>query len=88
MTNKSKTIYTGVTSNLIKRVYEHKHELIPGFTKKYNINKLVYYEETNNILSAISREKQIKGCLRNKKISLIESLNPKWQDLSYGWYED
>ncbi len=88
MTNKSKTIYTGVTSNLIKRVYEHKHKLIPGFTKKYNINRLVYYEETNNILSAISREKQIKGWLRNKKISLIESINAKWWDLSYSWYED
>jgi len=88
MTNKSKTLYTGVTSNLIKRVYEHKHKLVSGFTKKYNINRLVYFEETYNVLSAIGREKQIKGLLRKKKISLIESINPKWQDLSEGWYDE
>jgi len=84
MTNKSKTLYVGVTSDLIKRVYEHKHKLIPGFTKKYNITKLIYYEETNDVWSAITREKQIKGWLRCKKIKLIESVNPKWQDLSEG----
>ncbi len=87
MTNKSRTLYTGVTSNLVKRVYEHKQKLVPGFTTKYNISKLVYYEITNSIEAAIAREKQIKGWLRRKKIALIESQNPEWRDLSDGWYE-
>jgi len=82
MTNKSGTLYTGVTNNLERRVYEHKHHLVDGFTKKYKIDKLVYFEETNDINAAISREKQIKGWLRKKKIALIESLNPDWNDLS------
>jgi len=85
MTNKSKTLYTGVTHNLERRVYEHKNKLVEGFTKRYNITKLVYYEETNNVHSAIEREKQIKGCLRKRKIALIESMNPKWTDLSDEW---
>ena len=82
MTNKSKTLYIGVTDNLERRVYEHKNKLIEGFTKKYNITKLVYYEMTNDVLSAIEREKQIKGWLRRKKIALIEAMNQKWADLS------
>lgn len=82
MTNKSKTLYTGVTNNLERRVYEHKLKQIHGFTAKYNITQLVYYEETADVLAAISREKTIKGWLRAKKIALIESVNPKWQDLS------
>ncbi|MCK4403871.1 MAG: GIY-YIG nuclease family protein [candidate division Zixibacteria bacterium] len=85
MTNKSRTLYTGVTSNLIRRVYEHKNKLVDGFTKKYNITKLVYYEVTNEATSAIAREKQIKGWLRKKKIALIESVNPQWKDLSEEW---
>jgi len=85
MTNKSRTLYTGVTSNLIRRVYEHKNKLIDGFTKKYNITKLVYYEVTNEVTSAIAREKQVKGWLRKKKIALIESMNPQWKDLSEEW---
>ena len=87
MTNKSRTLYTGVTNNLERRVYEHKHKIIPGFMSKYNITKLVYYEETDNINVAIAREKQIKGWLRAKKIALIESENPKWKDLSLDWYD-
>jgi len=87
MTNQSKTLYTGVTNDLMRRVYEHKNKMIEGFTKKYNITKLVYYEETNDIQVAISREKQIKGWLRGKKIALIESVNPKWNDLSEGWFK-
>ncbi|MEK7291371.1 MAG: GIY-YIG nuclease family protein [Planctomycetota bacterium] len=87
MTNKSKTLYTGVTNNLVRRVYEHKQKIVQGFTCKYNINKLVYYEMTPDIKSAITREKQIKGWLRSKKIALIESLNPEWKDLSVEWYE-
>ena len=82
MTNKSKTLYTGVTNDLTRRVYEHKHKLIPGFTQKYNITKLVYYEQTSDVHAAIAREKQIKGWLREKKINLIESMNPNWVDLS------
>lgn len=82
MTNYSKTLYTGITSDLIKRVYEHKHKLVEGFTKKYNINRLVYFEETSDVNAAIEREKQIKGWLRRKKITLIESVNLSWRDLS------
>ncbi|MBI4642960.1 MAG: GIY-YIG nuclease family protein [Deltaproteobacteria bacterium] len=86
MTNKSGTIYVGVTNNLERRIFEHKNSLIKGFTKKYNINRLVYYEETNDILAAIEREKQIKGWLRDKKIALIESINPEWKDLTEDWF--
>jgi len=85
MTNKSRTLYIGVTSNLKKRVYEHKHKLIEGFTKRYNITYLVYYEETLHSFSALNREKQLKGWLRQKKINLIENNNPEWKDLSEEW---
>ncbi len=82
MANFSKTLYTGVTNNLEKRVYEHKNKLVEGFTKKYNITKLVFFEETNDANAAIAREKEIKGWLRKKKIALIELTNPTWKDLS------
>jgi len=72
-------------SPLERRVYEHKHKLIPSFTSKYNITKLVYYEEGNDVNAALVREKQIKGWLRSKKIALIESVNPEWRDLSLDW---
>jgi putative endonuclease len=85
MTNRSKTLYTGVTNNLYRRVHEHKKKLIGGFTKKYNITKLVWYEATSEVTSAIAREKQIKGWVRKKKIALIESMNPEWKDLSDEW---
>ncbi len=82
MTNKEDTvIYTGVTSDLIKRIYEHKQKLVDGFTKKYKVNKLVYYEAFDDIVGAISREKQIKGGPRAKKIELIKSMNPEFRDL-------
>ena len=85
ITNTRNTVlYTGVTSDLKKRVYEHKSKLVSGFTKKYNIIKLVYYEVFNDIYNAILREKQIKGGLRQNKINLINKMNPNWQDL----YED
>jgi len=77
------TLYTGVTSNLIKRVYEHKNKMLEGFTERYGIDKLGYYEVHDSIRSAIEREKQIKGGSRKKKIELIESVNPDWDDL-YG----
>lgn len=86
MTNRSKTLYTGVTNDLMRRVYEHKNKMAEGFTKKYNITTLVYFEETSDVQAAIGREKQIKGWLRSKKIALIESVNPKWEDLSEGWF--
>jgi putative endonuclease len=82
LANNGKMLYTGVTSNLEKRVYEHKHHLVNGYSKKYNINKLVYFEETKDVHAAIEREKQIKGWLRQKKIALIESVNPEWRDLA------
>ena len=86
MSNTTGTLYTGVTNNLIRRVYEHKSKLIEGFTKKYNIDKLIFYEEADNISQAIAREKEIKGWRRSKKIRLIKSLNPKWEDLSLDWF--
>jgi putative endonuclease len=84
---KSRTLYTGVTNDLIRRVYEHKNKLVKGFTSKYNIQFLVYYESTSSIESAIEREKQIKGWLRARKIELIDSMNPEWKDLSEEWFE-
>jgi len=88
LTSRSGTLYTGVTNNLHRRVYEHKHKLVEGFTNKYNVDRLVYFETFPNVRDAIGREKQIKGYRRSKKIALIESMNPKWQDLSDGWYDD
>jgi putative endonuclease len=85
MSSKSGTLYTGMTNNLARRVYEHKHKLTPGFTQKYNVNRLVYYEVFNQVRDAIAREKAIKGWLRQKKIALIESFNPTWSDLSEEW---
>lgn len=82
MTNKNNTaLYTGVTNDLKRRIYEHKNKLVEGFTKKYNITKLVYYEISRDVESAILREKQIKGGSRAKKIKLIESVNREWRDL-------
>jgi putative endonuclease len=82
MTNRNNTVlYTGVTNNLKRRVYEHKSKLVDGFTKKYRINKLVYYEEFGGIYKAITREKQIKGGSRKKKIDLINNMNSHWHDL-------
>ena len=78
-------MYTGVTSDLTRRVYEHHHKLVEGFTKKYNVSKLLYYEVTDDIKSAIAREKQIKGWTRRKKVALVESLNPHWVDLAEEW---
>lgn len=86
MTNKSRTLYTGVTNDLMRRVYEHKNKLVPGFTSNYNLQHLVYYETSSSIDSAIEREKQIKGWLRAKKIALIDSMNPGWKDLSEEWF--
>lgn len=75
-------LYTGVTNDINRRIFEHKNKLTSGFTSKYNVNKLVYVEEFGNIEDAISAEKKIKGWVRTKKIELIESKNPDWDDLS------
>jgi putative endonuclease len=82
MTNKgNSTLYTGITNDLKRRIYEHKEKLVEGFTKKYNITKLVYYEIYDDTESAINREKQIKGGSRQNKIDLINSQNPDWHEL-------
>ena len=84
MTNwNHRVMYLGVTNDLSRRVYEHKNKLVKGFTEKYNINKLVYFEETADVRSAIAREKEIKKWRRQKKDALVQSANPKWQDLSW-----
>lgn len=81
----NKVLYTGVTNNLERRLFEHKDCLVDGFTKKYNIHKLVYFDSTSDVKAAIAREKQIKGWTRRKKNALVESINPEWNDLSpYG----
>ena len=85
MSSKTRRLYVGVTSDLERRVSDHKVGSPPGFTTKYNITRLVYYESTTDVKSAIEREKQIKGWLRSKKIALVESVNPSWRDLSVGW---
>ena len=82
MTNANNTtLYIGVTNNIIRRVYEHKNKLVKGFTAKYNLTKLVYYEMFDDITNAITREKQLKGGSRKKKEDLINQLNPTWEDL-------
>jgi len=85
MTNRSRTLYVGVTNNLERRLYEHKQKLVPGFTSKYRIDRLVFFETTPSVLSAIEREKQIKSWRRSKKVALIERGNPLWKDLSSEW---
>ncbi len=82
LASRSGVLYTGVTNDLNRRVGEHKDGQIPGFTKKYKVNRLVYYEMTTDIRAAIAREKQIKGWRREKRVRLIEEHNPDWQDLS------
>ena len=75
-------LYTGVTNDLERRIYEHKNKLVKGFTEKYNVNKLVYFEYTSDVKSAIAREKEIKGWIRQKKNQLVQGVNPLWKDLS------
>jgi len=86
MASASRTLYTGVTNNLERRVYEHQRKMIPGFTSQYNITRLVHFEVFGDVRAAITREKQIKGWLRKKKIALIESVNRDWKDLSAEWH--
>jgi methylglutaconyl-CoA hydratase len=86
MSSKSRVLYTGVTNNIHRRVWEHKHDEIPGFTSDYRVHRLVYFQSFQYVGNAIAREKTIKGWLRRKKIALIESQNPTWEDLSENWY--
>ena len=88
MTSYRGALYAGVTNDLTRRVYEHQGKIVEGFTKKYNVTKLVYYEVADSIEAAIEREKQVKGWLRRKKVALIESMNPYWEDLAKEWYEE
>ncbi len=81
-------MYTGVTNNLERRIFEHKNKTIKGFSSQYELNKLVYYEVYGDIEMAISREKQIKRWSRAKKNDRVNDMNPEWKDLSEGWYED
>ena len=78
----SRVLYIGATSNLQSRIWQHKHKVVKGFTKKYNVDKLVYFEQTEDVISALEREKQLKKWSRIKKIKLIEKINPNWKDLS------
>jgi putative endonuclease len=87
MTNRSGTLYIGVTNDLVRRVHEHKTKCIEGFTSKYNLTQLVYYEAGADIREAIAREKQLKGWRRSKKLALINTSNPKWNDLSDAWFD-
>jgi putative endonuclease len=87
MTNRSGTLYIGVTNDLVRRVHEHKTKCVEGFTAKYNLTRLVYYEAGTDIREAIAREKQLKGWRRSKKLSLINSSNPEWNDLSDAWFD-
>jgi putative endonuclease len=88
MANRSRTLYTGVTGNLERRVWQHKQGRGSVFTTRYKIKQLVYYESCSEVLEALSREKQIKGWVREKKIDLIESINLAWDDLSAEWFEE
>jgi putative endonuclease len=82
LVSKTGTLYVGMTNDLIRRVYEHKHKLVPGFTARYGVDRLVYFEHTHDVAGAISREKQMKAWSRNKKVALVASANPTWQDLT------
>jgi putative endonuclease len=88
LASRSRVLYVGITNDLQRRVYQHKNKLIPGFTCKYNVNRLVYFETTNDVRAAITREKEIKAWRREKKVALIESTNPQWRDLSEDWMVD
>ncbi len=88
MTNNSGTLYAGVTNDLERRVAEHREQITRGFTKRYKITRLVYYEVVSSVNDAIAREKQIKSWRRSKKIELIVSMNPRWKDLALEWYEE
>jgi putative endonuclease len=82
MANMHRTLYIGMTNDLSRRIYQHKRKELPGFTARYGLTKLVYYEQTDDVWSALEREKHLKGWTRGRKVELIESVNPEWRDLS------
>jgi len=86
MSSQRRVLYVGVTNHLVRRVFQHKTGAVEGFSSRYKVTQLVYYESLGDVRNAISREKEIKGWIRQKKITLIESVNPKWKDLSAGWF--
>ncbi len=88
MTNRSGTLYVGVTNNLLYRVHQHKNAPESTFTGRYKMTRLAYFESTPDVTAAIAREKQLKGWTRKRKIALVASTNPRWLDLSEGWYDD
>lgn len=85
LSNASRMLYTGVTNHLERRVWQHRRKLIKGFTARYNVIRLVYFESHGDVLPAIAREKEIKGWVRRKKVALVQSVNPQWRDLSAAW---
>ena len=87
MSNPARTLYTGVTGDLERRVLQHKSGLSGGFTRRYHLARLVYFEVTSDVTAAIERDEQIKGWLRRKKVGLVEAINPEWRDLSADWVE-
>jgi putative endonuclease len=87
LSSQRRVLYIGITSNIHQRVFQHKQHFFGGFTAKYTVTNLVYFERYGSVGKAIRREKELKGWRREKKIELIEASNPKWRDLSYGWYQ-
>ena len=87
MSSKAAVLYVGITNDIKRRVYEHKNHIFEGFTDKYEVDRLVYFETKRNATSAMKREKQIKAWRREKKVKLIDSINPDWEDLSQDWYD-
>lgn len=88
LASRSRVLYVGVTNDLMRRIYEHKTEALDGFTKRYGVRELVYFEATVNVGAAIAREKQLKRWTRTRKFKLIEANNPDWRDLSIDWYDN
>ncbi len=88
MANIWRTLYTGSAANLPQRVWQHKQKVVPGFTKRYDLSILVYYETGDDKWGALEREKQLKGWRRSRKVALIESVNPEWKDVSDGWFDE
>ncbi|HKI00047.1 MAG TPA: GIY-YIG nuclease family protein [Candidatus Sulfotelmatobacter sp.] len=87
LSSQRRVLYIGITSNIEQRVFQHKTHAFGGFTAKYNVTSLVYFERHGSVTTAIRREKEMKAWRRKEKVSLIESSNPRWRDLSYGWYQ-
>ncbi len=87
LSSRSRILYVGSTSDLIRRMYQHRTRVIKGFTQQYDVTRLVYYEQTSNARAAVEREQEIKGWRREKKVRLIESVNPGWLDLAEDWFE-